>query len=124
MIQCRECEGYGHIQSECANTRKKKFKVKTSTWSDEQSDGSQEEYNMVSNQVVFPGMLVLGNRVLVQELLGSSATYIVCMSAKSDIVAIESKTAASCLCESDSNSGDEFEKDDESLQEAYEKMYS
>ena len=23
-IQCKECEGFGHIQSECANTRKKK----------------------------------------------------------------------------------------------------
>ncbi|CAM8880280.1 unnamed protein product [Rhodiola kirilowii] len=23
-IQCRECKGYGHIQAECANTRKKK----------------------------------------------------------------------------------------------------
>ena len=26
-IQCRECEGYGHIQSECANTLKKKSKA-------------------------------------------------------------------------------------------------
>ena len=25
-IQCRECEGFGHIQSECANTLKKKGK--------------------------------------------------------------------------------------------------
>ena len=25
-IQCRECEGFGHIQSECANTLKKKEK--------------------------------------------------------------------------------------------------
>ena len=30
-IQCRKCEGYGHIQSECANTCKKKSKAKTST---------------------------------------------------------------------------------------------
>ena len=26
-IQCRECEGFGHIQSECANTLKKKGKI-------------------------------------------------------------------------------------------------
>ena len=30
-IQCRECEGFWHIQSECANTRKKKYKALKST---------------------------------------------------------------------------------------------
>ena len=39
-IQCKECEGFGHIQSECANTRKKKNKALKSTWSDEEFDGS------------------------------------------------------------------------------------
>ena len=64
-IQCRECEGYEHIQSECANTRKKKSKAMTLTYSDEESDGSQEEENIVSNQVAFFGLLVSDNRVLV-----------------------------------------------------------
>lgn len=30
-IKCFECEGYGHIQSECANTLKKKGKTMTTT---------------------------------------------------------------------------------------------
>ena len=50
-IQCRECEGFGHIQSECANTRKKSNKSFNSTWSDEDSDGNREEEAHVSNQV-------------------------------------------------------------------------
>ena len=39
-IQCTKCEGYGHIQSECANARKKKSKAKTPTWGDEKLDRS------------------------------------------------------------------------------------
>ena len=57
-IQCRECEGYGHIQSECANTRKKKSMAETSTWSDEESNRSQEEDDMVSNLVAFSSNFV------------------------------------------------------------------
>ena len=56
-----KCEGFGHIKSECANTQKKKNKALKSTWSDEESEGSQEEDELVSNQVVFSGSLVLDN---------------------------------------------------------------
>ena len=42
-IQCRECEGFGHIQAECANTLKKKNKSLNATWSDGDSDGSRED---------------------------------------------------------------------------------
>ena len=52
-IQCRECDGYGHIQAECANTLKKKKKSFNATWSDEESEGSQEEDDHVSNYVAF-----------------------------------------------------------------------
>ncbi|KAM6574972.1 hypothetical protein CsatA_023299 [Cannabis sativa] len=48
-IKCRECDGYGHIQAECANTLKKK-KALAATWSDSDeeknstvSEGSDEE---------------------------------------------------------------------------------
>ncbi|KAI3463689.1 hypothetical protein Pfo_020352 [Paulownia fortunei] len=41
-IQCRECEGFGHIQVECANTLKQMRKSLTTTWSDEECEGSQE----------------------------------------------------------------------------------
>ncbi|XP_062103421.1 uncharacterized protein LOC133814482 [Humulus lupulus] len=39
-IRCRECDGFGHIQAECANTLKKK-KAMAVTWSD--SDEEKEE---------------------------------------------------------------------------------
>ncbi|XP_024028691.1 uncharacterized protein LOC112093781 [Morus notabilis] len=52
-IQCRECDGYGHIQSECANTLKKKKKSFNATWSDEDSEGSPEDEDHVSNYVAF-----------------------------------------------------------------------
>ena len=44
-VQCRECEGFGHIQSECANTLKKNKKVMAATWSDQDSESSDEEEN-------------------------------------------------------------------------------
>ena len=50
-IQCHECDGFGHIQSECANTLKKNTKSFNTTWSDEDSDASKEEENHVSQQV-------------------------------------------------------------------------
>ena len=85
---------------------------------------SQEEDNLVSNQVAFSSMLVSGNHVLVQGRLGFVATEVICMCVKSNTVAIDSKTTSSNLCCSDPDNGDKFEKDDESLQEAYEKMYT
>ncbi|XP_062103981.1 uncharacterized protein LOC133815118 [Humulus lupulus] len=53
-IQCRECDGFRHIQVECANTLKKK-KALAATWSDSDeekssssSDGSDEEKQVVA----------------------------------------------------------------------------
>ena len=39
-IQCRECEGFGHIQSECANTLKKNKKGMNATRSDNDPESS------------------------------------------------------------------------------------
>ena len=64
IVQCRNREGFEHIQSECVNTRKKKNKALKSTWSDEEFEGSQEEDDLVSNQVTFFGTLVYGNHFL------------------------------------------------------------
>lgn len=47
--QCRECDGYGHIQTECANKLKKKKKSLNVTQNDEDSEGSQEDDEHVSN---------------------------------------------------------------------------
>ena len=93
----------------------------TSTWSDEKSNGSYEEENMVSNQVIFSGTLVSGNSMLMQRRSGSVATYVVCMSVKSNTVATYRKMVAISLCGSNSDSGDESKNNDESLQEVYTK---
>ncbi|XP_020412405.1 uncharacterized protein LOC18789919 [Prunus persica] len=46
-VQCFECEGYGHISSECANTLKKqrdgKNKAMHTTWSDSESECEIDE---------------------------------------------------------------------------------
>ncbi|XP_062093820.1 uncharacterized protein LOC133799844 [Humulus lupulus] len=42
-IQCRECEGFRHIQAECANTLKKKGRALASTWSDSEEDQNAAE---------------------------------------------------------------------------------
>ena len=52
-IQCWECDRYGHIQATCANTLKKKKKSLNATWSDKESEGSQEDDDHVSNYVTF-----------------------------------------------------------------------
>ena len=67
-IQCRDCEGIDHTQSECANTRKKKNKALKSTWSDEESEGSQEDVELVSNQVMFSISFISDDRVFMQVL--------------------------------------------------------
>ena len=53
----------------------------------------------------------------------SVATEFVCLSVKSNTVATYNKSTTSSVCHSYSDCGDESEKDDEYLQEAYEKMY-
>ncbi|XP_012855774.1 PREDICTED: uncharacterized protein LOC105975143 [Erythranthe guttata] len=60
-IQCRECEGFGHIQSECANTLKKKKKMSlTTVWCDEEeSDDDQGNNDQVTNFVAFSSKVPL-----------------------------------------------------------------
>ncbi|KAM6596627.1 hypothetical protein CsatA_007151 [Cannabis sativa] len=52
-IQCRECDGFGHIQAECANTLKKK-KALVATWSDsdEEKDSIASKSSNEDKQVV------------------------------------------------------------------------
>ena len=120
-IQCRECECFGHIQSECANTRKKKNKALKSTWSDEEFEGSQEEDELVSNQVGFSGSFITYDRVFMQGRV--VATDSVFLSVKTIFVPLKNKSATKNECGSEFDSGDESKKDYESLHEAYEKMY-
>ncbi|CAM8996726.1 unnamed protein product [Rhodiola kirilowii] len=46
-IQCKECEGYGHIQAECVNTHKMK-NVYAGNWSDSESYQEGESNNLVA----------------------------------------------------------------------------
>ncbi|CAM8940637.1 unnamed protein product [Rhodiola kirilowii] len=49
-IQCRECEGFGHIRAECINTRKKKNEYAVN-WSDSESDGETNNFVALSSCV-------------------------------------------------------------------------
>ena len=42
-IQCHECEGFGNIAAECANTVKKNNKSFVTSWSDSDSESSKAE---------------------------------------------------------------------------------
>ena len=112
------------ISNPSVQTHVKKFQGQALTWSDNESDGSQEEDDMVSNLVAFSSNFVSSNRVLVQGHSRSVVTYVVYTSVKSYTVATKSKIIASSLCDSDSDNRDESENDNESLQEAYERMCS
>ena len=79
---------------------------------------------MVNNQVAFFDTLVSGNCVLMQGHSGFVVINTACLPIKSDTVTTDSKLATRSLCDSDSDCGNEFKKDDESLQEAYEKVYT
>ncbi|GAA0159281.1 hypothetical protein LIER_43475 [Lithospermum erythrorhizon] len=52
-IQCRECEGFGHIQVECPNYVKKQSKGYYTTLSDGETDEEEESTNEVNNFVAF-----------------------------------------------------------------------
>ena len=49
-IQCRECNGFGHIQTECHNFLKKNNNI---SWSDNDFDGKRDENDYVSNHMAF-----------------------------------------------------------------------
>ncbi|CAM8966303.1 unnamed protein product [Rhodiola kirilowii] len=56
-IQCRECEGFGHIQAECANTLKKKnSKSLNVNWSDDETEESTKEEE-TSNFIALSSMI-------------------------------------------------------------------
>ncbi|GAA0171214.1 hypothetical protein LIER_25300 [Lithospermum erythrorhizon] len=54
-IQCRECEGFVHIQAEFPNYLKKKSKNYSSTSSDDESEDEQDD--QINNLVAFTGVL-------------------------------------------------------------------
>ncbi|KAI3453478.1 hypothetical protein Pfo_010141 [Paulownia fortunei] len=67
-IQCRKCEGFGHIQAECANTLKKMGKSLNTTWSDEGSECSQEEQEEHANNHVALTSIILKKKKQTETL--------------------------------------------------------
>ncbi|PNX85016.1 gag-protease polyprotein [Trifolium pratense] len=47
-VQCHECEGYGHIRTECATFLKKQKKGLTVSWSDDYSEGEAETVKFIN----------------------------------------------------------------------------
>ncbi|XP_031091039.1 uncharacterized protein LOC115996034 [Ipomoea triloba] len=58
-IQCRECEGFGHIQVECATYLKRKKSMKATTWSDEDcyEEAQDEDEEISGNFVAFTAVV-------------------------------------------------------------------
>jgi hypothetical protein len=54
-VQCHECEGYGHIRSECGSYQKRQKKGLTVSWSDEDSD---EQGESARHMAAFTGTCV------------------------------------------------------------------
>ncbi|CAM8884914.1 unnamed protein product [Rhodiola kirilowii] len=54
-IQCRDCEGYGHIRAECINTQKKKKKKNAYaiSWSDKDLSGREEKKASPEDHILY-----------------------------------------------------------------------
>ncbi|KAI3467874.1 hypothetical protein Pfo_024537 [Paulownia fortunei] len=73
-IQCRECEGFGHVQAEYANTHKMNGQVFDYYLSDEESEGSQEKDKEVHlrNHVALSSKMINSHR----EHIATSHMYV------------------------------------------------
>ncbi|XP_012842820.1 PREDICTED: uncharacterized protein LOC105963014, partial [Erythranthe guttata] len=120
-IQCRECEGFGHIQSECANTLKKKKRMSlTTVWSDEEeSDDDQGNNDQVTNFVAFSSKVPLdSSESTVATVCKTESRYEnVCSDYDKNL------NENSSFAEDPNNSSDEEEPTLDEVKEVYEKMY-
>ncbi|XP_012837630.1 PREDICTED: uncharacterized protein LOC105958166 [Erythranthe guttata] len=124
-IQCRECEGFGHIQSECANTLKKKKKMSLTTgWSDEEeSDDDQGNNNQVTNFVAFSSKVPLDSSE--STVASTVATDCETESRYENMCSDYEKNLNenSSFAEDPNSSSDEEEPTLDEVKEVYEKMY-
>ncbi|XP_024019584.1 uncharacterized protein LOC112091065 [Morus notabilis] len=118
-IQCRECDGYGHIQSECANTLKKRKKSLNVTWSGEDSKGSQEDDDHVNNYVAFNVYQDVPNCSVTDHF----TTHVAISSATSSATHSGKPEENIDFLDSDGSSDGE-ELTDETIHEAYETMFN
>ncbi|XP_024018312.1 uncharacterized protein LOC112090655 [Morus notabilis] len=118
-IQCRECDSYGHIQSECANTLKKRNKSLNVTWSDEDSEGNQEDDDHVNNYVAFNVYQDVLNCNITDRVTAHVAT------SSATTFATHSGKLEENIDFSDSDgSSDGEELTEETIKEAYETMFN
>ena len=54
-VQCYECEGYGHVRSECATYLKRQKKGLSVSWSDEEDSEGEVEAEFGNHVNVFSG---------------------------------------------------------------------
>ncbi|XP_024018585.1 uncharacterized protein LOC112090762 [Morus notabilis] len=118
-IQCRECEGFGHVQAKCANTLKKKNKAATASWSDDSDENQEDADDHTSNYVAF----TVTNEFSDKNLFFTDNVV-------TESVATVSATTSGRIVD-DTDFGDETEDDSDDddlslgkIQEAYKKMYS
>ena len=78
---------------------------------------------MISNQIAYDS-LFSNNHILVQSNADSVAIDAISNTVILEIIATKCKTTNNSQSGSKFESGDEAENDDESLQDAYEKMYT
>ncbi|MCI22700.1 gag-protease polyprotein, partial [Trifolium medium] len=55
-VQCHECEGYGHIRTECATYLKKRKKSLTVSWSDEEESEEEVESEVAKHVIALTGI--------------------------------------------------------------------
>ncbi|XP_012840836.1 PREDICTED: uncharacterized protein LOC105961139 [Erythranthe guttata] len=120
-IQCRECEGFGHIQSECANTLKKKKRMSlTTVWSDEEeSDDDQGNNDQVTNFVAFSSKVPLDSSesTVATDCETESRYESVCSDYNKNL------NENSFFAEDPNSSSDDEEPTLDEVKEVYEKMY-
>ena len=109
------CDGYGYIQSECANVHKKKSKVTTSVWSNDHLEGSQEDDNNNISHIVFTSSLIFTDNLVVRKTAESIMKDFI-----ENFVATNEKCS---FTGTNFDSGEESKVDEEASQDAYENRY-
>ncbi|GAU50915.1 hypothetical protein TSUD_411150, partial [Trifolium subterraneum] len=56
-IQCHECEGYGHIRTECGTYLRKQKKSLVASWSDEEESEGEKEFEAAKHVRVLTGIV-------------------------------------------------------------------
>ena len=67
-VQCYECEGHGHIRTECATFQKKQKKSLTSAWHDEDISDKVSEYEPSKRVTAFTGRVLSDTESCDEEL--------------------------------------------------------